>query len=180
VAGVEGLDLGPHAELGHHPAHGAQHARRVGHHVVGLGEVHGAAVERADLGQAGGDMGDPVGRADHVGAGAGRQGGLGAAQHQVAAHAGGQVQHHVDLRRADALGDLAVECHVAGGLAGLGVAHVAVHDRRAGLGRVDGACGDLAGRARHVGRAVLRAARAGDGAGDEDVAVHGERHGLLP
>jgi hypothetical protein len=69
VAGVEGLDLGLHAEIGHHPAHGAQHAGRVGHDVIGLGEVHRAAVERADLRQAFGDMGHPFRRADHVGAG---------------------------------------------------------------------------------------------------------------
>jgi hypothetical protein len=54
-----------------------------------------------------------------------------------------------------------------------------MHDRRAGLGRGDGAFSDLLGRARHVRAAVLRPARAGHGTGDEDLAVHFERHDIL-
>ncbi len=138
MAGVEGLDLGPDAQLGHHRAHGAQHAGRVGHHIVGLGEVHRAAVERADFGQALRDMLDALGGARHVGAlGLQRQRPLGRAEHHVAAHAGGEVEHHVDLCVADALGHLAIERHVAARLAGLGIAHMAMHDRRAGPGRLD-------------------------------------------
>ena len=80
-------------------AHVAQHAGRVGHHVVGLGEVHRAAIEGADLRQAFGDMGDAFGGPHHVGAAGERQRRFAAAEHHVAAHAGGEVQHHVDLGR---------------------------------------------------------------------------------
>ena len=107
-------------------------------------------------------------------------GAFGRAEHHVAAHAGGQVQHHVDIGVADALGHLAVEDDVAARLAGFGVAHMAMDDRGTGLCGVDRRVGDLLGRARHMRAAVLRAARAGDGAGDEDLAVHGKRHDLSP
>src|SRR4029453_7471521 len=74
-------------------------------------------------------------------------------------------------------GHLAVEVHVAARLAGLGVAHVAMHDRGTRLRRRDRGLGDLLGRTRYVRAAVLRATGAGDGAGDEDLAVHRKRHG---
>ena len=132
VAGVEDLDLGPHAELSDLPRHRAQHRRRVRHHVVALGEVHRAAVERADLGQQLRDVGEPLGRAGHVGAlGSRRKRRLGTAEHEVAAHARGEVEDDVDVGRADPLDDLAVERRVARRPAGLRVADVDVHDRRA-------------------------------------------------
>ena len=46
-----------------------------------------------------------------------RQRRLVAAEHQVAAHAGGEVDHHVDTGGADALDDLRVQVRVAGALA---------------------------------------------------------------
>ena len=79
-----------------------------------------------------------LGGAGHVGAGVvRRQRLLGAAEHEVAAHAGGEVEHDVDLGVADALDDLAVELGAPRALAGLGVAHVDVHDGGAGRGRLD-------------------------------------------
>src|SRR5579884_1252385 len=64
MAGVEHLELRPDAELLHARGHRAQHPRRVHHHVVAAGgEVHRAAVERADLGQQLLDVGDPLQRA---------------------------------------------------------------------------------------------------------------------
>ncbi len=55
------------------------------------------------------------------------------AEHHVAAHTGGELEHHVDIRIADALGHLTVERDVAARLARLGVAHMAMHDRGARL-----------------------------------------------
>ena len=146
VPGVEDLDLGAHAERLDLPRHRLQHGGRVGHHVVALAEIHRAAVERADLRQELGDMREPLGGARHVGAGRDRrERRLGRAEHEVAAHAGGQVQHDVDAGGADALDHLAIELRIARALAGLGVAHMDVGDGGAGLGRFDRGVGDLAG-----------------------------------
>ena len=62
---------------------------------------------------------------------------LGAAEHHVAAHAGGEVDDDVDVRVADPLDDLGVQLGGASADAGVGVADVDVHDRRPGLGGVD-------------------------------------------
>ena len=81
-------------------------------------------------------MREPLAGAGHVGAG-GIDGErrLGRAEHEVAAHAGREVQHDVDARGADALDHLAIELRIAGALAGLGVAHMDVGDGGAGLAR---------------------------------------------
>ncbi|EAU48416.1 hypothetical protein R2601_02548 [Salipiger bermudensis HTCC2601] len=177
VAGVESLDLGLHAKLGHHPAHGAQHLGGVGHHVGAVTEVHRAAVEGADLGQTVADMRHALGCARHVGIGTVElHRGLDITEGQVTAGAGGQVQHHIHLGRADAVGHLAKQRPVAAGRAGLGIADVAMHHRRTGLGGIDSGLGDLGRRARHEPALVLRGARAGDGGGDEGLAVHLEGH----
>ena len=55
-----------------------------------------------------------------------------ATQHQVAAHAGREVDHHVDVGVADALDHLGVQLGGRGAHARLGIAHVDVHHRRAG------------------------------------------------
>ena len=98
---------------------------------------------------------------------------LGAAEHQVAAHAGGQVQHHVDVGAAHPLDHLAVERHVA-------------RAARRWPGRARG-CGRWPRRPRAASIAesaicsgvtgtLLAAlgggAGAGHGAGDEDLPVH--------
>src|SRR5919107_271272 len=76
------------------------------------------------------DVREPLVRADHVRAHlVDRQRRGGAAEHEVAAHAGGQVEDNVDVRRADALDDLAVQRRVARAAAGLGIADVDVRDR---------------------------------------------------
>ena len=178
MAGVEGLDLGLDAHSGHQAAHGAQHARRVGHHIVGLGEVHRAAIERADFRQALIDMFHALRSARHVRALLlERQRLFRRPEHHVAAHAGGKVEHHVDIGLADALGDFPVVFHLAARRAGFGIAHMAMDDGSPRLRRVDRRTGDLFRRARHMRAAVLGRARAGDGAGDEDFAVHLKRHG---
>ena len=181
MAGVKRLNLGLHAQMGHHPAHGLQHARRVGHHVIGLGKIHRAAVQRADLGQALFDMFHPFRRADHISAVfAERQRRLSGAKDHVATHARRQVQDHVNLGFADAVGHLAIIIQPPGRAASVRVTHVAMHDRRTRLGGVDGAVGDLFGRSRHMRAAVLGTTGSSDSAGDENLSVHGERHGRLP
>ena len=138
MAGVEGLDLDAHTRVGHHFRHRSQHAGRVGHDVVGLGEIHRAAVEGADFRQAGGDVLHAFARASHVGAGGGGQGLFGAAEHQVAAHAGRQVEADVDVGVADAVRDLAVEGDVTARRAGFRIADMAVHDCSTRPGCLDG------------------------------------------
>ena len=67
------------------------------------------------------------------------------AENQVAAHAGGQVQDHIDIGRADAVGDFLVETLRRARRAGFGIAHMAMDDRRSGLGGIDGRSRDLLG-----------------------------------
>ena len=118
-------------------------------------------------------MRQPLGRAHHVGAArVRRQRGVLAAEHEVAAHAGGQVDDDVDVRGADPLDDLAVVREVARAPAGLRVADVDVDDRCARARRLDRRVGDLLRGDRHVLAPAGRVAGAGDRAGDEDVPVH--------
>ncbi len=124
---------------------------------------------------------DALGGAGHVGAvSIQRQGLFDIAEDQVAAHAGRQVEHDIDIGGADEVGDFLVEIVAAARRAGLGIAHMAMDDGGTGLGGIDGRGGDLLGRARHMRRLAGGVAGAGHGTGDEDVAVHAERHGCLP
>ena len=66
------------------------------------------------------------------------------AEREVAAHAGGQVQHDVDPGVAHPLHHLAVERRIARRLPGLRIAHVHVDDRGAGPGRIDAGAGESA------------------------------------
>ncbi len=119
-------------------------------------------------------MRQPLARADHVGPrGVERERMFAGAEDDVAPHPGGEIEDHVDARGADALDDLAIEGHVAGRLAGRGVAHMDMGDRRPRLGRLDRGRRDGFRRHRHAGVPAERVAGSGDGAGDEDFAVHG-------
>ena len=81
---------------------------------------------------------EAFGRSGHVGAvGVERQHLLVATEHQVAAHARSQVDHHVDVGVADALDRLGVELGRPRTAARLGIAHVDVHHGGAGPRRVD-------------------------------------------
>ena len=92
-------------------------------------------------------MREPLLRAGHVGAvRVERERRIDAAEHEVAAHPGGQVDDRVDVGGAHALDHLAVELDVARAAARRGIAHVDVDDRGAGAGRLDRRVGDL-GRA---------------------------------
>ena len=77
-------------------------------------------------------------------AASGGSGASGAAEHEVAAHARGEVEDDVDVGRAHPLDDLAVERRVARALAGLRVADVDVRDGGAGARGLDRGVGDLA------------------------------------
>ena len=90
-------------------------------------------------------MGEPLAGAGHVGAGAiDGERRLGRAEHEVAAHAGREVQDDVDARATDALHHLAIERRIARALARLGVAHVDMRDGRTGPAAATAAVGDLA------------------------------------
>ena len=67
MPGVEGFDLRFDLQFGHHGTHRVQHAWRIGHHVIGLGEIHRSAIQRADFRPAFCDMLYPIFGADHVG-----------------------------------------------------------------------------------------------------------------
>jgi hypothetical protein len=114
VPGVEDLDLRANAELADLARHLTQHRGRIRHDVVAFGEVHRPAVERADLGSQLGDVLEALGRTRHVGSlEVRRERRVDASQHEVAPHACGEVEHHVHVRRADPLDDLAIEGRVA-------------------------------------------------------------------
>ena len=174
VTGVEHLELRAHAELAHLRRHRAQHPGRVDHDVVAAGrEVHRAAVERADLGPQLRDVHEPLAGSDHVRSGSvERERRVLAAQHEVAAHARGQVEHHVDVGGTHALDHLAVQLGVTRPLAGRGIAYVDVRDRRAGASRLDRGVGDLLRRDGHPIAAIGGGAGTGDGAGDEGFPLH--------
>ena len=90
--------------------HSPQRRRRVGHDVIAEREIHGSAIERANLGQKLGHMSEALARADHIRAvGIERQRMFARAEHHVAAHAGRQVDDDVDVSRSNAIDDLAIE-----------------------------------------------------------------------
>ncbi len=113
-----------------------------------------------------------LGRTGHVGGRVERQRRFDSAEHEIAAHAGGEVDHDVGARRADALDDLPVQRRIAAALARLRVPDVNVRDRSPGLGRLDRGRGDLLRGHRHAIAPAGSVADAGDGAGDEDLPVH--------
>ena len=180
MAGVKRFNLNPGAAVDHPLGHIAQEAGRVHHHIIGLVKVHRAAIQRANFRPAFNDMRHTFGGPRHVGFGRHAIHRLGSVKHQIAAHAGGQVQDHIGAAVANALGDFAVKRKVARRLAGFGVAHMAMHHGRARLGGINGRCRNLLGAARHMGGFVLRATRSGDSTGDENFAVHGQGHGNPP
>ena len=95
-----------------------------------------------------------LGCAGHVRAVVGQgQRRLRTAEHEIAAHPGGQVDHGVDVGGADHLDGATVQRDVAGALPRLGVPDVDVNDGRAGARRADRRLRDLLGRDRHQVRA---------------------------
>ncbi len=129
MACIKRLNLGLHAKIGHHPAHRLQHARRVGHDIIGFRKIHRTAIKRANLRQTFRDMRDTLLGTCHIGPGLQRQRRTGSPEYHISAHTGGQVQHHIHIRIPNALSDLAVKCQIAGRLTGGRVAHMAMHNR---------------------------------------------------
>ena len=175
MAGVEHLELRPHAELADPRRHRAQHRGRVDHHVVAAGgEVHRSAVERADLRAQLLDVREPLGRAGHVRSClVRRQGRVLATEDEVAAHPRGQVEDDVDVRSADLLDDRAVEGGIARSASGVGVADVDVRNCRPRARRLDRGVRDPLGRHRDVLAAPGRIPRSGHGTSDENFPIHG-------
>jgi hypothetical protein len=169
MAGIEDFHLRLHAKFLHALRHRAQDARRLQHYRVLVAEIHAAAIERADFGLQRLDMCEPRLRIDQVAAG-GRLAFL--VGDKIAAHAGGKIDDHVDAAAANALDDVAVETDVARTFTGFRIAHMAVHNRRAGFGGFDGRIGDLFRRDRNGRVPADRIAGAGNGAGQDDFTVH--------
>ena len=115
-------------------------------------------------------MGNALGAVGEIGArpGGARVGGI---EDEIAAHAGGEVDDDIDARIADMRDRLAVERRVARGLAGLGVAHMEMDDRRALARRLERRIGDLTRRYGNRGMLADRVAGAGDRAGNDDFGV---------
>ena len=114
MAGIEGFNLGLYAERFHLIGHFDKHRCAVRHDVVAMSEIHRAAIQRANFRQAVSDMGKALGGTGHVGANRiGRQGCFHPAQNQIAAHAGCQIQHHINVSIADALGHFAEQRRIA-------------------------------------------------------------------
>ena len=110
-----------------------------------------------------------------------RQGPVRRPEGEVAAHAGGEVQHDIDIGVAHPLDDLAVERGIARRLPGLRIPHMDMEDRRAGPRRLDPGLGDLRRRHRHLVGPAGRVAGAGQRTGDKGFAAGGQRHGpVLP
>ena len=109
----------------------------------------------------------------HQGRGGAGLGGIVGVVLEARAGTGGEVDQDVGAARADALDHLAVERAVHAGLGGLGVAHMNVDDGGAGLGGVDAGMGDLLRRHRHGRVLARRVGRAGHGARDDHLALHG-------
>ena len=179
VAGVEDLELRLDLEVAQDRGALAQviGGRDVG--AVAVAEVEAAAIERRDIGPVLAFLAqvDHVAHAiflrDEVGAGRRSVGHAMVADVDVATHAAGQVDEDVHLALADALDHLAVVPGLHAEDAGLGIAHVDVHHRRAGLRGLDCGLGDILRRDRAVRALGDLGVVAGDGAGDHDLRIHG-------
>src|SRR6184192_523284 len=179
ITGVEHFQLHFHAQVTQDASAVTLVVGRGNVGAVAIAEVERTAVEGGDLGAVQSlaaqldDVPHALLLAHEVGPGG--RGVLEAApaDTDIAPHAAGEVYEHVDLAFPDALDDLAVVAGRHAELAGFRVAHMDVHDRGPGARRVDGGSRDLLGRDRAVRALGDPAVVAGDGAGDDDVAVHG-------
>ena len=125
------------------------------------------------------DVGQALDRSHHVGSRT-RHGRIVRARHPVAAHAGGEVDHHVGVTCPHPLHDVTEQRRVPAPLAGLGVADVDVDDCRAGPGGLDGRIGDLFRSHGDPRMPARRVARAGHRAGHHHLVVHAQALLALP
>ena len=145
---------------------------RVDEHAVA--HVQAAHVEAADIRAQLLDMAHAFVRPPHRAGGAGLGGVVGVVL-EARARAGGQVDQDVGAAGTDALDHLAIERAVHARLGGLGVSHMDMDDRRAGLGGVDAGVRDLFRRHRHRRVFPRRVGRPGHRARNDHLALHG-RH----
>ena len=172
MAEFEALDLRLHAGRLDAPGHLAQHVG--GREKRPVAEIERTAIEGADLRPEFLDMRNALRGAGHVRARPARSGVRGI-EDKVAAHAGGQVDDDVGVRRADRADRLAIERGIARGLAGRGIAHMQMHDRGARSVRLQGRVGDLP-RGHRNGRMLAdRVAGPGHGAGNDDFRIQDSR-----
>ena len=90
----------------------------------------------------------------------------------VAAHTGGQIDHHVGAAIANSRDRLAEQRRIARALAGFWVAHVDMGHRGTGIGRLDRRLGDLPGRNRQARVPAGRVSGPGHRAGNDHLGVH--------
>ena len=173
VTRVKNLQLGLDAKF--RDAFGTRTQGRRGGHVnnVAVAKVQGAAVERANIGQQFFHMHQPRQRAHQISRRAKGQRRLAGANFQVAAHAGCQVDDDVHAGIADARHHLAVQRWVAAAFARVGVTHMAVHHGRTRFGSLYRRRRNLCGCDRNGRMLVHCVASTGQGAGDDDIRVHG-------
>ncbi len=174
MAGIERLYFNLNPQVGHALRHVSQHPRGIGHDIVGLGKVHGAAVKRRNFRATGFQVSHSLFTGHHV-----RSGGLqrerriGRAKDQVTTHTGRQIDHDVGITGPYALYNFSIKRNIANRRTRLGVSHVTMNHRCTGLCRIDCGVGDLLRTARHFVTAVLRTARTGEGRCNENLLAHG-------
>ena len=174
MPGVECFDLNLNAEVGHTLRHIAQHAGRIGHHIVRFGKVHGPAVERRNLGSADFKMLDTLSRRHHVSPRLLQgQRCLGWAKDNISTHARCQINHHIGIRRTNTLNHFFVQVNIARWGARLRVTHMTMNNRRTCLCCIDGVIGYLLGAARHFVTPVLCTSGARQCSGDKNFFTHG-------
>ena len=112
-------------------------------------------------------MRDAVFRADQRGAGTGD---LRIVQigDETSARPGGEVEDDVGVLGADAIDDVTVVVDLHGRAAGLGIAHVDMHDGRARFRRAETGVGNLFRRDRQMRGHLRRGLIAGHGACNDD------------
>ena len=157
MASIERLNLGLDAQRCHHATHSFQHARRVRHHIVGLGKVHRATIQRANFRQTFCDMRDPLCGPNHVGSHSIQwQRSLGRSKDHIPAHTRGQVQHQINISVTDTVRNLPIILQISGRCTRFRISHVAMHNSRTRLTRGDRTVGNLFRGTRYMGTAILR------------------------
>ena len=129
MTSVEHFKFWANPKFLHNLCHLAQHAWCVGHDVVATtGEVHGAAVERANFWAQTCYVVKTLGGTRHVSAGSKWQDIFIAAENQVASHACGEVDDHVGVGRTNTIDYFCVQFGIARAKPSAWVANVNVHN----------------------------------------------------
>ncbi len=168
MAGVKRLNFNLNTQVGHALRHVAQHPGGVGHDIIGLGKVHGAAVKRRNFRSTSFQMSHSLFTGHHVRSRSlQRERRIGRAEHQITTHSGGKIDHHVGVTGSNTFHDVTVKMNIAHRRTRLGVSHVTMNHCSPRLCRSNGVVGDLLRTARHLITAVLRTTRPCKSRGDE-------------